>query len=201
MLQVGALQLVCVSLNGIYICTLCKKIHSWSEMPRKWVHVLQDLSVLLQDFRLEAESILLSRPGAAFLAGSADRPLAHKLNIVLGRQFGRKRVSRLSGGLVVRAGQVTLHGVDVATPWTRLSQSAQAGDSTLSLEKPVDWKVHYCSFPSILQSQQSIFQAIFSTALVCLGIACVHLKKQKLSEPQGLPYDSVPIAVVSTIAH
>ena len=95
----------------------------------------------MQDIRLEAEAIALLRQNSAFLAGTLQQSRAHRLDLILGRKFGRTRLSRLLGGLVSRGGQLILHGQPVATPWTYLGESALAGDSMLQLSQSTDWQV------------------------------------------------------------
>ena len=43
--------------------------------------------------------------------------------------------------LAVRQGTLDLHGKPLNVTWTRLSQTAQPGDTTLYLQEPVDWEI------------------------------------------------------------
>ena len=38
-------------------------------------------------------------------------------------------------------GGLDLHGKEVTTPWTTLNTTVQAGETTLTLNAPVDWEV------------------------------------------------------------
>ncbi|NP_001123871.1 PKHD1 like 1, tandem duplicate 2 isoform 1 precursor [Danio rerio] len=92
------------------------------------------------DIELQAENILIT-DGGALQIGTEQMPFQHKAIITL---HGHLRSQELpvygTKTLGVRQGVLDLHGIPVPVPWTRLSQTAQNGSSTLTLMHAVTWK-------------------------------------------------------------
>ncbi|OCT77100.1 fibrocystin-L [Xenopus laevis] len=92
------------------------------------------------DIELQAENILIT-DGGLLQIGTEDAPFQHKAIITL---HGHLRSPELpvygAKTLAVRQGTLDLHGQPVPVTWTRLAQTAEAGTSTLILQKNVTWK-------------------------------------------------------------
>ncbi|KAA0710214.1 Fibrocystin-L Polycystic kidney and hepatic disease 1-like protein 1 [Triplophysa tibetana] len=92
------------------------------------------------DIELQAENILIT-DGGALQIGTEQQPFQHKAIITL---HGHLRSQELpvygAKTLAVREGVLDLHGIPVPVTWTRLSQTAQSGSSTLTLMDAVTWK-------------------------------------------------------------
>ncbi|KAE8599477.1 hypothetical protein XENTR_v10017204 [Xenopus tropicalis] len=92
------------------------------------------------DIELRAENILITN-GGLLQIGTEDAPFQHKAIITL---HGHLRSPELpvygAKTLAVRQGTLDLHGQPVPVTWTRLAQTAEAGTSTLILQKSVTWK-------------------------------------------------------------
>ncbi|NP_001305057.1 PKHD1 like 1, tandem duplicate 1 isoform X1 [Danio rerio] len=93
------------------------------------------------DIELQAENILIT-DGGALQIGTEQMPFQHKAIITL---HGHLRSQELpvygTKTLGVRQGVLDLHGIPVPMTWTRLSQTAQGGSSTLTLMDAVTWKI------------------------------------------------------------
>ncbi|OCT77099.1 hypothetical protein XELAEV_18032294mg, partial [Xenopus laevis] len=92
------------------------------------------------DIELQAENILIT-DGGLLQIGTEDAPFQHKAIITL---HGHLRSPELplygAKTLAVREGTLDLHGQPVPVTWTHLAQTAEAGTSTLILQKSVTWK-------------------------------------------------------------
>ncbi|XP_053571903.1 fibrocystin-L [Bombina bombina] len=93
------------------------------------------------DIELQSENILIT-DGGRLQIGTEAAPFQHKAIITL---HGHLRSIELpvygAKTLAVREGTLDLHGLPVPITWTRLAQTAEAGDSTLTLQQSVTWKV------------------------------------------------------------
>uniref|UniRef100_UPI00398F2CC2 PKHD1 like 1, tandem duplicate 1 n=1 Tax=Pristiophorus japonicus TaxID=55135 RepID=UPI00398F2CC2 len=92
------------------------------------------------DIELQAENILIT-DGGLLQIGTEYAPFRHKAIITLHGHL-RTRELPLYGAktLAVREGTLDLHGLPVPVTWTHLSQTADAGTSTLILQKAVTWR-------------------------------------------------------------
>ena len=91
---------------------------------------------------LNSELILITG-GGTLQIGTEDNPYQHKAKIVL---YGNVLSTELpiygAKTLAVRNGTLDLHGKPIATTWTRLSMTAEAGDTTIHLQDDVsDWEI------------------------------------------------------------
>ncbi|XP_073714529.1 fibrocystin-L [Misgurnus anguillicaudatus] len=92
------------------------------------------------DIELQAENILIT-DGGALQIGTEQQPFQHKAIITLHGHLRSKELPVYGAKtLAVREGVLDLHGIPVPVPWTRLSQTAQSGSSTLTLMDAVTWK-------------------------------------------------------------
>nr|XP_055075127.1 fibrocystin-L-like [Misgurnus anguillicaudatus] len=92
------------------------------------------------DIELQAENILIT-DGGALQIGTEQQPFQHKAIITLHGHLRSKELPVYgTKTLGVREGVLDLHGIPVPVPWTRLSQTAQNGSSTLTLMDAVTWK-------------------------------------------------------------
>ncbi|KAM8966821.1 LOW QUALITY PROTEIN: fibrocystin-L [Pelodytes ibericus] len=93
------------------------------------------------DIELQAENILIT-DGGLLQIGTETTPFQHKAIITL---HGHMRSPELpvygAKTLAVREGILDLHGLPVPITWTLLAQTAEAGTSTIILQKSVTWKV------------------------------------------------------------
>ncbi|XP_075406661.1 fibrocystin-L [Tenrec ecaudatus] len=92
------------------------------------------------DIELQAENILIT-DGGVLQIGTEASPFQHKAVITL---HGHLRSPELpiygAKTLAVREGILDLHGLPLPVVWTRLAQTAEAGDRTLLLQEAVTWK-------------------------------------------------------------
>ncbi|KFO35224.1 Fibrocystin-L [Fukomys damarensis] len=92
------------------------------------------------DIELQAENILIT-DGGILQIGTEESPFQHKAVITL---HGHLRSPELplygTKTLAVREGTLDLHGLPVPVVWTRLAQTAKAGEWTLILQEAVTWK-------------------------------------------------------------
>ncbi|XP_073925166.1 fibrocystin-L isoform X4 [Castor canadensis] len=92
------------------------------------------------DIELQAENILIT-DGGILQIGTEASPFQHKAVITL---HGHLRSPELpiygAKTLAVRQGTLDLHGLPVPVVWTRLAQTAKAGDRTLIVQEAVTWK-------------------------------------------------------------
>ncbi|KAA0710209.1 Fibrocystin-L Polycystic kidney and hepatic disease 1-like protein 1 [Triplophysa tibetana] len=92
------------------------------------------------DIELQAENILIT-DGGALQIGTEQQPFQHKAIITLHGHLRSKELPVYGAKtLGVREGVLDLHGIPVPVTWTRLSQTAQNGSSTLTLMDAVTWK-------------------------------------------------------------
>ncbi|XP_073714826.1 fibrocystin-L [Misgurnus anguillicaudatus] len=92
------------------------------------------------DIELQAGNILIT-DGGALQIGTEQQPFQHKAIITLHGHLRSKEIPVYGAKtLGVREGVLDLHGIPVPVPWTRLSQTAQNGSSTLTLMDAVTWK-------------------------------------------------------------
>ncbi|XP_048575327.1 fibrocystin-L-like isoform X2 [Nematostella vectensis] len=93
-----------------------------------------------RDINLHAEYILITDDGK-LQVGTEAEPFQHEGTITL---YGHQLCTELPvygcKVIAVRKGTLDLHGRHVQYTWTRLSQTAAAGDSELHLQLPVSWK-------------------------------------------------------------
>ncbi|XP_067833370.1 fibrocystin-L-like [Heptranchias perlo] len=92
------------------------------------------------DIELQTENILIT-DGGHLQIGTESASFRHKAIITLHGHL-RSRELPLYGAktLGVREGTLDLHGLPVPVIWTHLAQTADAGSSTLILQKAVTWK-------------------------------------------------------------
>ncbi|XP_072104046.1 PKHD1 like 1, tandem duplicate 1 [Mobula birostris] len=92
------------------------------------------------DIEFQAENILIT-DGGLLQVGTSSTPFQHKATITLHGHL-RSRELPLYGSktLAVREGTLELHGQPVPVTWTHLSETAEAGTSTITLQKPVSWQ-------------------------------------------------------------
>ncbi|XP_042639560.1 fibrocystin-L [Orycteropus afer afer] len=92
------------------------------------------------DIELQAENILIT-DGGILQIGTETSPFQHKAVITL---HGHLRSPELpiygAKTLAVREGVLDLHGLPVPVVWTRLAQTAKAGERILALQEAVTWK-------------------------------------------------------------
>uniref|UniRef100_A0A8C8ZFE9 Fibrocystin-L n=1 Tax=Prolemur simus TaxID=1328070 RepID=A0A8C8ZFE9_PROSS len=92
------------------------------------------------DIELQAENILIT-DGGILQIGTEASPFQHKAVITL---HGHLRSPELpvygAKTLAVREGILDLHGLPVPVIWTRLADTAKAGERTLILQEAVTWK-------------------------------------------------------------
>ncbi|XP_054983665.1 fibrocystin-L [Sorex araneus] len=92
------------------------------------------------DIELQAENILIT-DGGILQIGTEASPFQHQAIITL---HGHLRSPELpvygAKTLAVREGTLDLHGLPVPVIWTRLAQTAKAGEKTLILQEAVTWK-------------------------------------------------------------
>ncbi|KAI7798959.1 putative fibrocystin-L, partial [Triplophysa rosa] len=92
------------------------------------------------DIELQAENILIT-DGGALQIGTEQQPFQHKAIITLHGHLRSKELPVYGAKtLAVREGVLDLHGIPVPVTWSRLSQTAQSGSSTLTLMDAVTWK-------------------------------------------------------------
>ncbi|KAI7798962.1 putative fibrocystin-L [Triplophysa rosa] len=92
------------------------------------------------DIELQAENILIT-DGGALQIGTEQQPFQHKAIITLHGHLRSKELPVYGAKtLAVREGVLDLQGIPVPVTWTRLSQTAQSGSSTLTLMDAVTWK-------------------------------------------------------------
>ncbi|XP_044514196.1 fibrocystin-L [Gracilinanus agilis] len=93
------------------------------------------------DIELQAENILIT-DGGTLQIGTEASPFQHKAIITL---HGHLRSPELpvygAKTLAIREGILDLHGLPIPVTWTRLAQTAEAGESTLVLQEAVTWNV------------------------------------------------------------
>ncbi|KAI8520672.1 Fibrocystin-L [Branchiostoma belcheri] len=94
-----------------------------------------------KDVELKAENILITG-GGLLQVGTEEEPFQHKGIITL---FGHVRSTELplygAKTLAVREGRLELHGRPTPVTWSRLSETAAAGATTLTLKDGVNWNV------------------------------------------------------------
>ena len=95
-----------------------------------------------QDVHLKAEYIIITDNGKLQI-GQESKPFTNKATITM---YGSVRSIELpifgSKVLALRNGTIDMHGKPVGVAWTHLGQTANAGDSTITLKEPVnDWPV------------------------------------------------------------
>ncbi|XP_072925977.1 LOW QUALITY PROTEIN: PKHD1 like 1, tandem duplicate 1 [Hemitrygon akajei] len=92
------------------------------------------------DIELQAENILIT-DGGLLQVGTNSTPFQHKATITLHGHL-RSRELPLYGSktLAVREGTLELHGRPIPVTWTHLAETAEAGTSTITLQKAVSWK-------------------------------------------------------------
>ncbi len=89
------------------------------------------------DLVLQARSVMVH---GLLSAGAADRPFAHRFELVLDGRPGDDVMGMGAGALGVMGGQLELHGRPTARTWTRLAATAGAAATSITLTDPVDWR-------------------------------------------------------------
>lgn len=91
-----------------------------------------------QNLSLTADWIMLM--GTLQIGTEAD-PFTSEAIITLTADNTSENIMNMgTRGLMVMGGTLELHGNPTQTPWTKISQSAISGSSSLSLVQPVDWQ-------------------------------------------------------------
>lgn len=95
-----------------------------------------------QDVHLQAEYIIVTDNGK-FQIGTEDSPFMHKATITM---YGSVRSVELpvfgSKVLAIRSGTLDMHGKPVGVTWTYLGETANPGDTSITLKDAVnDWPV------------------------------------------------------------
>ncbi|XP_068094022.1 fibrocystin-L-like isoform X1 [Hyperolius riggenbachi] len=92
------------------------------------------------DIELQAENILITDNGVLQI-GTEAAPFQHKAIITLHGQLRSPEIPVYGAKtLAIRQGTLDLHGIPIPVIWTRLAQTAEAGSSTLVLQRNVTWK-------------------------------------------------------------
>jgi len=107
------------------------------------LHVKGRVIVARKNVRIAAEWILVEASGS-LIAGSADKPFKHQLQVTLCTRAAPSRAPNhpLLGSKFLAAldgGTIDLHG-EARTSWVPLGGSTVPGHNTLRLAKPVDWR-------------------------------------------------------------
>ncbi len=105
--------------------------------PLKQLSVEGTLLFGCGDFNLACDRIEVS---GALHIGSQAHPHLHRAEIVLGNQFHPAADPLAKTFLVQTGGVLEMHGEPRSHSWLHLAATAWAGDSTLVLEEPVDWR-------------------------------------------------------------
>ena len=91
--------------------------------------------------QLHTEGVLIVDNGR-LQVGTNETPFQHKTQIVLyGHVLSTEIPVYGAKTLAVRKGELDLHGRPLNVTWTKLSQTAYPGDTTLRLQESVDWEV------------------------------------------------------------
>ncbi|XP_052060298.1 fibrocystin-L-like isoform X3 [Mytilus californianus] len=94
-----------------------------------------------QDIELNSEYILITN-GGALQVGTEDKPFQSNAIIRLHGAFRSEELPIYgSKVLAVREGTLDLHGIPTPVTWTHLAQTANAGDTTITLMATVNWPV------------------------------------------------------------
>ncbi|XP_069771791.1 PKHD1 like 1, tandem duplicate 1 [Narcine bancroftii] len=92
------------------------------------------------DIELQAENILITE-GGLLQVGTNSTPFRHKAIITLHGHLRSKELPLYgSKTLAVREGTLDLHGLPIPVTWTHLAETAEAGSSTITLQRAVSWK-------------------------------------------------------------
>ena len=95
-----------------------------------------------KDLTLQAGYIIILGDGATLEVGTEEQPFLQKATITL---YGHPKSPELPvyGAKVIalREGTLDLHGKPLLRSWTMLAATGAAGDTSLTLMKPVDWDV------------------------------------------------------------
>ncbi|XP_066276424.1 fibrocystin-L-like [Branchiostoma lanceolatum] len=92
------------------------------------------------DVHLQSEYILIT-DGGTLQVGTEEEPFQHQATITLHGHLRSKELPIYGAKVLgVRNGTLDIHGSPVPVTWTRLAQTAAAGQTTLVLEQPVTWK-------------------------------------------------------------
>jgi hypothetical protein len=118
------------------------------------VHVKGQLRCGNRDLALSAKGLLIEGPQGLFECGTKDSQYQHKMKLTLlgdpvnGPGFASAHncdgsMDHPSGPQSIVAkcgGRIRLHGVPPAPAWTRLSATANAGDTEIVVHGPVNWE-------------------------------------------------------------
>ena len=123
---------------------------------------------------------MLSHPNASLAVGTAERPFSHGATILLDGSLdpSREGLSSFSGGLVVQAGRLELHGPPEEPTWTHLAQMASVGDTSIVLSQPVNWAVRKPLVPSSMLPPYLLPHPVSHSAgsPLLTGAVCVYQK-------------------------
>jgi hypothetical protein len=94
-----------------------------------------------QDLELQATYIFVR--GGRLTVGTEANPFQHKATITLFGNIYETPELPIYGAkhIAVRRGTLDLHGRHMTPAWTRLSQSAAEGSSTITLADIVNWSI------------------------------------------------------------
>ena len=91
--------------------------------------------------QLHTQGALITE-GGRLQVGTEDEPFFHKTRIILyGHVLSTEIPIYGAKTLALREGEIDMHGRPLDVTWTRLSQTAYPGDTTLHLQEAVDWEV------------------------------------------------------------
>ena len=96
-----------------------------------------------KDLHLQAEHILITQGGMLRIGESPEKPFQHKATMTI---HGHVRSTELpiygAKSVSVRNGSLELYGKHIMHTWTRLSETANAGATSIKLQLPVnDWNI------------------------------------------------------------
>jgi hypothetical protein len=103
----------------------------------KNITVLGTLEFLDKDLELQTDYIAVQ---GAMNIGSAINPFSSKLHITLTGSASEDIMNMGSRGILVMNGTLTAYGTPPVTTWTKLSDHASAGSSSLALLQATGWK-------------------------------------------------------------
>ena len=95
----------------------------------------------LQDVSLNAQYIIITSNGTLQI-GTENAPFMHKANITMYGSVGSIELPIYGSKVIaLRNGTIDMHGAPVGVTWTHLGQTANLGDSQITLKEPVSWSV------------------------------------------------------------
>ncbi|XP_078678329.1 fibrocystin-L-like [Branchiostoma floridae x Branchiostoma belcheri] len=98
-----------------------------------------DLIFEQKDLEIHAEAVLITG-GGSLQVGTAEQPFLHTAHIVLYGDSSTEGLPLYGDKIVVvREGTIDMHGLPVSPSWTRLDETANPGDTNMTLQEPVNW--------------------------------------------------------------